>query len=39
MPVVVLIFAILSLLSFLVLLYPLNIVGQAVAVTQIVGMK
>jgi NADH:ubiquinone oxidoreductase subunit 5 (subunit L)/multisubunit Na+/H+ antiporter MnhA subunit len=39
MPVVVLIFAILSLLSFLVLLYPLNIVGQAVAVTQMVGMK
>jgi formate hydrogenlyase subunit 3/multisubunit Na+/H+ antiporter MnhD subunit len=39
MPVVVVIFAVLSLISFLVLLYPLNIVGQAVAVTQIVGLK
>jgi formate hydrogenlyase subunit 3/multisubunit Na+/H+ antiporter MnhD subunit len=39
MPVVVVIFAVLSLLSFLVLLYPLNIVGQAVAVTQMVGLR
>jgi len=38
MPVVVVIFAVLSLISFLVLLYPLNIVGQAVAVTQMIGM-
>jgi NADH:ubiquinone oxidoreductase subunit 5 (subunit L)/multisubunit Na+/H+ antiporter MnhA subunit len=37
MPVVVVIFAVLSLLSFLVLLHPLNLVAQAVAVTQIIG--
>jgi NADH:ubiquinone oxidoreductase subunit 5 (subunit L)/multisubunit Na+/H+ antiporter MnhA subunit len=36
MPVVVMIFAVLSLISFLVLIYPLNLVGQAVAVTQAV---
>jgi len=39
MPMVVVIFAVLSLLSFLVLLHPLNLVGQAVAVTQMVGLR
>jgi NADH:ubiquinone oxidoreductase subunit 5 (subunit L)/multisubunit Na+/H+ antiporter MnhA subunit len=39
MPVVVIIFAVLSLLSFLVLIYPLNMVGQAVAVTQQVLLR
>ena len=39
MPVVVVIFAVLSLLSFLALVYPLNIVGQAVAVTQMIGLR
>ena len=41
MPVVVVIFAVLSLISFVVLIYPFNIVGKAVAVTvsQIVGLR
>lgn len=38
MPVIVIIFAVLSLLSVAVLIYPLNIVGQAVAVTQALGI-
>jgi formate hydrogenlyase subunit 3/multisubunit Na+/H+ antiporter MnhD subunit len=39
MPVVVMIFAVLSLISFLVLIWPLNLVGQAVAVTQMIGLR
>ena len=41
MPVVVVIFAVLSLISFVVLIYPFNIVGKAVAVTvsQMVGLR
>ena len=39
MPVVVIVFAVLSLLSFLVLLGPLNLVGRAVAVTQLMGLR
>jgi formate hydrogenlyase subunit 3/multisubunit Na+/H+ antiporter MnhD subunit len=38
MPIVVIIFAALSLISFLVLIYPFNLVGPAVAVTQQAGM-
>jgi NADH:ubiquinone oxidoreductase subunit 5 (subunit L)/multisubunit Na+/H+ antiporter MnhA subunit len=34
MPIVIVIFAVLSLISSLVLIYPLNLVGKAVAVTQ-----
>jgi formate hydrogenlyase subunit 3/multisubunit Na+/H+ antiporter MnhD subunit len=34
MPVIIVIFAVLSLISFFVLFYPLNLVEQAVAVTQ-----
>jgi len=39
MPVVVVIFAFLSLISFLVLLHPFNLVEKAVAITQIIGIK
>jgi NADH:ubiquinone oxidoreductase subunit 5 (subunit L)/multisubunit Na+/H+ antiporter MnhA subunit len=39
MPVVIVIFAFLSLISFLVLLHPFNLVEKAVAVTQIIGIK
>ncbi len=39
MPVIVVIFAVLSLLSFLVLLHPFNLVAKAVAVTQILGIN
>ena len=39
MPVIVVIFAVLSLLSFLVLLHPFHLVEKAVAVTQILGIN
>jgi formate hydrogenlyase subunit 3/multisubunit Na+/H+ antiporter MnhD subunit len=39
MPVIVVVFAVLSLLSFVVLLHPFNLVAKAVAVTQILGIN
>lgn len=39
MPVVVMIFAVLSLVSFLVLIWPLNLVDQAVAITQVLAQR
>jgi hypothetical protein len=39
MPVVVVIFAFLSLISFLVLLHPINLVAKAVAITQKIEIK
>jgi NADH:ubiquinone oxidoreductase subunit 5 (subunit L)/multisubunit Na+/H+ antiporter MnhA subunit len=39
MPIVVVIFAFLSLISFVVLLHPFNLVAKAVAITQIIGIK